>query len=334
MRKNIEFSQAILDEVQRLEDISDEVAYAAQQAGLTDASETLAFARELEHIKSRTYEIQYAESKGTQFVPMSTEAGPYAETITYRVWDGVTMAKLVTNYFTDPPMVESFAKEKTARFFDMANMYGWSWRDIEMANANGKPLPERDARRARQGHDVALDEAVAYGVPGVGTYGLLNHPNATVVAPSLGGNWTTLTGEQILQELNDLVTQMEDNTLEIHRGDTLLMSTKARAILAHKFVNAASGQVTVLQAFQAQNPGIMVESWVRCKGAAASGTESRLVFYKKSNDVLEFEVGRYFTQLPAVNEGMSVKIPCVSRYAGLQLHIPACLFYSDLTSVN
>lgn len=48
-----------------------------------DANESIFFERELEHVKARSYDIKYPEFKATMLIPVSTEAGPGAETITY-----------------------------------------------------------------------------------------------------------------------------------------------------------------------------------------------------------------------------------------------------------
>lgn len=332
-KKSISFHQDAVEAVKAYEDIPEDVVALARKAGITDASETMVFARELEHVKSRVYEVKHPEFKGPQLVPMSTEAGPFKQTIVYRVWDKVGVARLITNYSTDLPMVASFAKEKVAKFYDVGNSYGWSFRDIEMANANGVPLPEMDAKMARLAHDQALDLAIAVGVPDVQTFGLLNHPNATTVTLSYA-SWASATGAQILSALNAFVNTMEDGTNSIFRPNTLVMSPIARRIIAQKFVDTTNAQRTVLEIFREQNPDITVETWDRCKGAAANTSYSRIVAYRKDPMVLEFEVGQYFTQRAPIDQGLRTWVPCVSRYAGLQLHIPAMLYYADLADTN
>jgi len=332
-KKKISFHKDALEAVKDEGGIPENVVALARKAGIEDASETMVFARELEHVKSRVYEIKHPEFKGAQLVPTSTEAGPYKQTVVYRVWDKVGVAKLMTNYSTDLPMVASFAKEKVVKFWDMGIGYGWSFRDIEMANANGVPLSEMDAKMARLAHDQALDLAISEGVPEVNTFGLLNHPNATTVSLSYA-SWATATGAQVLSALNAFVNTMEDGTNAIFRPNMLVMSPIAYRLIAQKFVDTTNAQRTVLEIFRAQNPDITVDSWNRCKGAAANPSYSRIVAYRKDPTVMEFEVGQYFTQRAPIDEGLRTWVPCVSRYAGLQVHIPAMLYYADLADTN
>ena len=46
-----------------------------------DANETKFLKRELEHIKSKTYDKKYAELKARQIIPVSFEAGEHAESL-------------------------------------------------------------------------------------------------------------------------------------------------------------------------------------------------------------------------------------------------------------
>ncbi len=49
-----------------------------------DSAETAFFARELEYIKSKSYDIEFPPLKAIKLIPVSTEAGPGAESITYQ----------------------------------------------------------------------------------------------------------------------------------------------------------------------------------------------------------------------------------------------------------
>lgn len=58
-----------------------------QGAVMCDANEALFFARQLEHIKARTFDVKYPGLNGLRVLPVSTEAGAGAETITYEQYD-------------------------------------------------------------------------------------------------------------------------------------------------------------------------------------------------------------------------------------------------------
>ena len=59
----------------------------AKNIGVIDANGAVFFQRQLEHIKSKSYDVKYAELKARQLFPVSNEAGAGVQTITYRTYD-------------------------------------------------------------------------------------------------------------------------------------------------------------------------------------------------------------------------------------------------------
>ena len=166
------------------------------------------------------------------------------------------------------------------------------------------------------------------GVPEIKTYGLANHPNVSLLTLS-NGTWSSATAEDILDDLNQIVDTMVNTTLEIHRPDTIVMSTAAYQLIAKKILNSAGSTDSVLDVFKKQNPGITVQSWTKLATANAAGTNGRIIAYKKSADVLEFEMGQEFEVFPAIQEGLFFKHICKSRWAGVSVHLPAAICYCD-----
>ena len=115
-----------------------------------DADQTMFFQRELEHIKSRTYDIRYAELKARSLIPVSGEAGPGAESITYYQYDMVGVAKIIANYATDLPRADVRGKKFTSPVESLGASYGYSVQDIRAAAKAGKPLEQRKANAARR----------------------------------------------------------------------------------------------------------------------------------------------------------------------------------------
>ncbi len=322
------YDDASVEAIQDESQIPADVAHVARELGVTDASETLIFARQLETIKRQVYETKFVELKGRQFVPFSFEGGDLSEYLTYRVWTGTTIAKLVTNYATDFPLVASSAKEVTVKYHSFGHAYGYSLRDMRLAAAANVPLDSQLAKMARKGHELAMDDAVAYGVPQVGTYGLLNHPNISLGTVT-NGTWASATGVQMLEDLNSIITQMQVNTSEIFSPNTILMSITAFRKISTKLLDSSGSSMTVLQAFQAQNPGVTVASWSKLALANAGGTNGRIIAFKKDPEVLQFEVGKEFEVLPSQNQNLMMTFPCESRFAGLSIRHPLAVMHFD-----
>ncbi len=329
MAENKVFDAESAELIKDISDVPDELVRLARSQNIKDASETMTFARALETVKNRMYEKKYAELKGRTFVPFSDEGGDASEYMVYRVWDVQTMAKVVVNYATDFPLVSASASEVYLRYADIGDAYGYSIQDMRNAAKAGVALDTKLAAVARMGIELGIDDAVANGLPTLKTYGLTNHPNVTL-GTLTNGTWASATGEQILEDLNYIVTLMLTNTKEIFAPDTILMSTAAYRKVVSKLVNSAgSGSLTVKQAFEAQNDGVKLASWTRLSLANAGGTNGRIVAYKRDPEVLEFEMGKEFEIFPGQQQGLMMVFPCKARLAGLAVHHPLAISYFD-----
>jgi hypothetical protein len=297
--------------------------------GANDASETMVFARQLETIRNKVYEKKYPEYKGRSFVPVASEDGD-SEYLTYRVWDEVTMSKVIADYATDFATVTAMAFELTTKFFDIGNAYDYDIKDLRRAAKAGLALETKLAGVARRGIELGIDDAIALGVPSLKTFGLVNHPNVTLLTLTTG-TWASATGAQIVADMNQLVTNIMDTTLEIWTPDTFLCSTDCLRFLQTKIFDASggAGTKTVLDVFKEQNPTVTVASWNRLNTANAAGTNGRIVVYKKDSEVLEFIMGREFEIFPAVQTGLRFTHPCMATVGGVQVHHPAAILYAD-----
>ncbi len=314
-------------------DIADVPAYfvkAHELMGVTDAQETLVFARQLETIKRRMYEVKYTELKGKRFVPEGNEATETTEYLTYRVWDSFTMAKVIGNGNTDIPLVGATAREVSVKGYRVASAYQYTVDDLRSAQAANVPLIDIYARQVRMSFELAREDHTAFGLPEGNTFGLLNHPNVTLVSLP-NGDWANpaTTGEEILEDLNFYVTQMLVATDEIWSPDTLLMTISAYRLLATKLLNTANGSnITVLRAFQDANPGITIDTWNKLNAAAADGGP-RMVLYRKSPEVMEFEVATNFEQAPVQVVAWTYTVACRCKWFGFQLQYPLAVSYTD-----
>ena len=98
-----------------------------------DEGESLFFARELEHIKSQSYDKKYPKLKARMLFPLEFEANAGAETITYEQYDQVGMAKIISNYADDLPRADVKGTEFTSRVRTIAASYGYNYDEINAA---------------------------------------------------------------------------------------------------------------------------------------------------------------------------------------------------------
>lgn len=298
---------------------------------ILDANETAFFTRELEAVKARSYDIVYPELKATRLLPVSTDAGPGAETIVYSSFDQVGVAKIIASYADDLPRADVKGREFRAPVRSIGNSYGYNLQEIRAARMAGRPLTQRKANAARRAHDQLVNTIAWTGDDEHGLLGLLNHPNvsrATAPADGAGGGggqteFIYKTPDQIIRDLNNLVADMVLLTKGAESPDTLLLPINTWAYLSST-PRSATSETTILAFFLANNPSIRRVEWIN--EATAAGVDvpgaDVAVAYKNSPDKLTLEIPQPFEQLPEQQDNLEFKVPCHSRVGGVIIYYP------------
>lgn len=322
----------------RLDDIRvdgqqiDDAGRLARQCNVRlDANETTHFARQLEYVKARTYDIEFGRLKSLQFIPLDTSAPEGAESITYRQWSEVEAAVVVANMADDLPQVEVFAAEFTSPVKSLASSYQWSIQDIRRAAMAGTNFDLRKARAARMSIDRRIDEVGANGIPEANTTGFLSNAAVPINPFPNAGAWSGLTAEEILENLNDIVQSIVDATNEIEQPNTLILPTAEFGLVAQTPMLGGNGTDTILTVFLRNSPYItQVDQWSKLNTAGA-GSVPRVVAYDRSERVLTFNIPLLFEQLPPQPRNLAFVVPCHSRVGVVEVHYPLAIAYGDIS---
>lgn len=306
-----------------------------------DANESIFFARELEKIKAQTYDVQYPELKATALIPVSFEAGPAAESITYQQYDMVGVAKIIANYADDLPRVDVKGKEFTSPVRSLGDSYGYSLQEIRASAALNKNLPQRKANAARRAVDQAVDN-IAWSARSTdakwgGLVGLLYNPNITKVAVTAGvggSTWALKTADEILADLNEVVADMVELTKGVEVPDTILLPIAQYSLIATK-ARSTTSDTTILEFFLRNNPSITKVEWVNELDAVTpnprtgTGSADCMVCYKRSPDKLTLEIPQPFEQLPIETRGLEYITNCHARCGGVIVYYPLSITVVD-----
>ena len=119
-----------------------------------DANESAFFKRALEAVKSRTYDVKRKTLKATTLIPVETDAPNGADVITYRSFDAVGVAKIISDYAKDFPRADVYGKEEMVKIFSLGSSYGYSIKEIRRAQMAGTNLDQKRAMAAKR----AIDE--------------------------------------------------------------------------------------------------------------------------------------------------------------------------------
>ena len=306
-----------------------------------DANESIFFARELEHIKAKSYDVQYPELTATRIIPVSSDAGPGAETITYYQYDQVGFAKIISNYSTDLPRVDLKGKKFTGDVRSIGASYGYSIQDIRAAQMAGKPPEQRKANAVRRANDQEVNKIAYFGDDDHGLVGLISHPNITTYTLPTDGTLNSVTSgtaaaakfinktpEYVLRDLNAMVSKVLELTLNVERPNTLLMSHNIHADLSTR-ARSDNSDTTILEFFLKNSPYVKNVEVIPEMASAGTDDTEVIMMYDKSPDKLTLEIPQPFEQFPPQSKGLEFEIPCHSRCGGVIIYYPLSIIKAE-----
>jgi hypothetical protein len=291
-----------------------------------DADQTAFFGRELEHIKAKSYDVRYAELKARMLIPVSSEAGPGAESITYYQYDMFGIAKIAGSYAKDLPRADVRGKKFTVPVESLVSSYGYTLQDIRAAHMANKPLEQRKGNAARrvveqQINTIALFGNADYALPGLLTN--VNIPTAAVAATGAGGTtqFANKTPDQILADLNLLANSIPTATKGAEIPTTLLLPLKQFTYIGST-PRASFSDMTILEFYLNNHPFIKEADWVNELAGTGPGGTDQMIAYRRDPDALTLEIPQEFEQLPVQEVGLEYLIPCHARIGGTIVYYP------------
>lgn len=303
-----------------------------------DANETAFFERQLEFVKAKTYDIKYAELKAISLIPVSTEAGSGAQTITYYTYDQTGIAKLIASYADDLPRSDITGKRNTADVHSIGTSYGYNIQEIRAAMMAGLPLQQRKSNAARRSNDQKVNTLAFFGDTEANLPGFLNNVNVTRgTLPNDGAaaatTFVSKTPDQILRDLNSGTNGPFILTLGVETANIKLLPL-AQYQLIYNTPRSATTDTSIGEWFMGNNPfmkaGGRIE-WVNeCKAAGTlGGNKDVMVDYRMDSDHLTLELPQPFEQFPPQERNLEYVIPCHSRIGGVLMYYPLSMNVSE-----
>jgi hypothetical protein len=301
-----------------------------------DADESAFFKRQLEYIKARTYDVKYKELKAFSLIPISAEAPNGATEITWRSFKQYGLARIIADYAHDFPRVDVFGTEQTVKVKDIGDSYGYSIPEIRRAAMAGFDLEGRRAATARRAmdeklHDIALNGDATYNLQGFIDYPGVNEyvvPNGTDGTPQ----WSTKTADEILTDLNGIVTTIVEVTSGRERPNTIIMPIGQYNLIRNTRLGTNS-DITVYEFFAKNNPDITIDWLNELDGAGDEDSDlnatDRMIAYTRDEEHLTLEIPTAFEQLEEEKTGMEYTIPCHASCAGTIVYYPLSVAVAD-----
>lgn len=306
------------------------------------------FFRELEYIKKKIFEVQHQPLSFRKLFPVTSEAGPGKRYITYRSYDRIAPAQMITNMSADLPRADVTAFEQSIQVRWIGASFGYDLGEIQASRvAGGEPLDARKAKAAFEGIETDLNYISFYGtdrtspITSASCPALFNNaliPKYTAADGASGfTNWATKTPDEKLADVNNGFAAINNNSINVFEGNTLALPINAYNSIAATPRSSLSD--TTILAYIVENSPFLngLDSIVKVpelNGAATAiggftGNDSNdvMYFYNKNSDYLELEVPVEFQQEAPQQRNLEFLINCWANVAGLNIYQPLTMTF-------
>lgn len=295
-----------------------------------DSNESIFFERELEQIKSQSYDVLYPDLMARRLFPLDATTDTGAATVTYQTWDHVGMAKMIHSYADDLPNVELSAKETTRKIYGQGIAFGYSIQDIRAARMAGKPLEQRKANAARR-QLMQLENSLAFnGDSATEIPAFINNANFNSVTPvdGAGGttDWASKTPDEIIADVTSMTSSIRDTSNGVEAPNTLLLP-ETQFTLISTTPRSSTSDTSILDFILKSNPWVSeIIPVYNLKGAApvsaSYDSEDVAILYDRNPEKLWLETPQDVEFFPAQEKGLMFEVPSHMRTAGVIVAYP------------
>lgn len=285
-------------------------------------------------IEAKVYEKQYKKITYAGLIPVSTEVDEWAESVLYYYMDSAGAAKWLKDKAFDVPMADASTHQVPIQIRGAGVGYGYSLEELGAASLANRPLTDMKASAARRASEEMIQRVAMNGDTSVGFSGFINHPNvpaANVVNPGAGTAWTTKTADEILFDINDAFSDVNETTEDNEMADTLALPI-AQWNYIMSTPRSANSDTTIAQYVAANSPflnsinDIVKVSELKDAGAA---TTDRMMVYTKDEDKVVFHIPMPYKFLETQPKGVGFEVPGMFRLAGVEFRYPLSAAYRD-----
>lgn len=286
------------------------------------------------YIEAGVYRTRFPAIRYPGLIPVDYSAPEWIKTVTYYSMDITGKADWISDRASDIPVVGTrLAQDETA--IQMAGIgYDYGLEEVNQAAMLGMNLPGEKAAAARLIYERTVDNIAFSGDVEKGWKGLYNNASVTAIAATTG-DWATATEDEILADVNELLSGIYTATSEIAMADTLLLPSLKLQYIASKRLGDGNGTLTILEFLQRANV-LTAETGqqLRIRGArglntAGAGSTARMVAYRNSSEVLKMHIPMRHRFLPVQIDGLTYKVPGIFRLGPLDIRLPKEVRYSD-----
>lgn len=301
-----------------------------------DADDGLIFARQLEQIDPRRFEIKYKPLGRWREVLPTVNVTPGLDRITYRIEDMQGEVEPKTVGATDVPYVGISTEEFSNSVVGKGLGYKYTIMELQRAAFAGVPLQDRYQRSVLRGYEKNLDKTMFDGDVLEGLEGLINHTgvsNNEAAAPGTGSDktWAGLdkTNDEKIADIRGMITTIAAQSQENYNADmtdfVLLLPRVPYDALNQRM--AAGTDTTVLQFILSERKFGIVDVKVipDLSGAGTGSTDLAIMMPMMDREVAEAHVGDAILWQPMQFHGLDIRFPSIQYHGGVVIRYPIAM---------
>jgi len=308
---------------------------------IPDSQAALAFVTEQSsHIEAEVYQIAYPDIQYSQLIPVDTSAPEWAKSVTFFSMDKAGRADWFNGAATDLALAD-VNRAKSEQTVYMAGIgYRYTLEEIGQAMMiPGMNLSADKAEAARRAYEEFVDNIALFGDTNKNLEGLCNNSGVTSgLADVVSGTtaWSGKNGDQIAKDVNDALSGVWSDSLQVEMCDTVLLPVESMALIATKRMDSSGSSISVLDwlskynVFTATTGQPLTVRAVRGLETADTLDGGRMVVYRKDPRVLKMHIPMPHRFMPVWQTGpITFDVPGIFRLAGVDIRRPGSVRYVD-----
>ena len=283
--------------------------------------------RQLEYIRPQIFEVEYADIKYPTILPVTAEAGPGAQTFTYRIMDATGDFKLISDAADDLPRADVSQTEKSINIRSFGGSFGYTVQELRAAQMANISLEQRRASAVRRAYEEKVESVAMFGESSVSLTGFFNNATVDVISANKWFSTSAVTADEMLEILNQGVSAIISGSNMKEQPDTILMPYEDYNTVSTTR-NSNSSDVTVLEYFLRTNPFIRnVEPINQLAAANSSLAKNRMVVYKRDPQKVQLHIPQPLELFPPQQRGLEFIVPAHARVGGTAIYYPKSVKY-------
>lgn len=293
------------------------------------------------NVEQRIYMRRYPTFEYASHIPVVTEGNEWAIGTMFFSVDIAGQAKFISGSANDLPF-SSATRDQASHDFAMIGA-GWEWNleEINQAALYGIPISDTKAMASSRAIEQLLYEIAMRGHTEKNWTGFVNNAAVSRVDVANDGTgssrfWADKDNDKILRDINELMSSVRENTLEVEWIDSLRLPPEAFRLLNTRRLGAGDGVMSLLDYFRKNNiytaeTGQQLDIRpMRDLATASQDGGGRMVVYRRDPEVLRFHLPMPRRVLqPRQKSIMGYEQGVIARTGGTEIRLPAAMAYGD-----